>query len=39
MQDHFRFMRDLIALRHQQPALRGESIDVFHVHNGNRMLR
>ena len=38
MQDHFRFVRDLIGLRHQQPALRGESINVFHVHEGNRII-
>jgi 1,4-alpha-glucan branching enzyme len=36
--DHLRFTRELIALRRRQPALRGERINVFHVHNGNRVL-
>jgi 1,4-alpha-glucan branching enzyme len=38
MGDHLRFTRELIALRRRQPALRGEHINVFHVHNGNRVL-
>jgi 1,4-alpha-glucan branching enzyme len=38
MQDHLRFYRELIALRRHQPALRGEAINVFHVHNGNRVI-
>ena len=37
MVDHLRFTQDLIRLRHHQPALRGESINVFHVHNLNRV--
>jgi len=38
MQDHLRFCRELIALRTQQPALRGEAINVFHVHDLNRVI-
>ena len=38
MQDHLRFCRELIALRQRQPALRGEAINVFHVHNANRVI-
>jgi 1,4-alpha-glucan branching enzyme len=38
MSDHHRFTRDLIWLRRQQPALRGEGINVFHVHNDNRII-
>jgi len=38
MADHLRFTRELIALRHNQPALRGEPLNVFHVHNDNRVL-
>lgn len=38
MQDHLRFVRELIALRFQLPALRGDRINVFHVHNGNRVV-
>src|SRR5205085_1604554 len=38
MIDHLRFTRELAALRRSQPALRGEPINVFHVHNGNRVL-
>jgi 1,4-alpha-glucan branching enzyme len=38
MQDHLRFTRELIGLRRRQPALRGEHINVFHVHNDNRVL-
>ncbi len=38
MADHLRFTRDLIALRRRQPALRGETVHVFHVHHGNRIL-
>lgn len=34
---HF-FARDLIWLRRKQPALRGEHINVFHVHNDNRVV-
>jgi len=38
MVDHLRFTQDAIRLRWSQPALRGESIRVFHVHNGNRVV-
>lgn len=38
MQDHLRFTRELIALRGRQPALRAETINVFHVHDGNRVI-
>ena len=38
MVDHLRFTSELIALRRHQPALRGESINVFHRHNGNRVI-
>ncbi len=38
MGDQLRLTRDLIALRFRQPALRGNAIQVFHVHNENRVL-
>jgi 1,4-alpha-glucan branching enzyme len=38
MSDHHRFTRDLIWLRRRHPALRGEGINVFHVHNDNRVI-
>jgi 1,4-alpha-glucan branching enzyme len=38
MQDHLRFMRELIALRGSFRALRSDSINVFHVHDDNRVL-
>ena len=38
MQDHLRFTRELIALRRNFRALRSDSINVFHVHDGNRVL-
>jgi 1,4-alpha-glucan branching enzyme len=38
MQDHLRFTRELIWLRLHQPALRADAINVFHVHNDNRVL-
>jgi len=38
MSDHHRFTRDLIWLRRKHPALRGETIHVFHVHNDNRVI-
>jgi 1,4-alpha-glucan branching enzyme len=38
MADHLRFTQDLAWLRRRQPALRGEPIHVFHVHNDNRVL-
>ena len=38
MSDHHRFTRDLIWLRRKHSALRGEAINVFHVHNDNRVI-
>jgi 1,4-alpha-glucan branching enzyme len=38
MSDHLRFTRELIALRRRLPALRRGQINVFHVHNGNRVI-
>ena len=38
MSDCHRFTRDLIWLRRKHPALRGETINVFHVHNDNRVI-
>jgi 1,4-alpha-glucan branching enzyme len=38
MRDHLRFTQDLVRLRRAQPALRGEPINVFHVHNDNRVI-
>ncbi len=38
MRDHLRFTRDLVRLRRAQPALRGEPINVFHVHGDNRVI-
>jgi 1,4-alpha-glucan branching enzyme len=38
MGDHLRFVQDLCALRRRQPALSGPAINVFHVHDGNRVL-
>ncbi len=38
MVNHLRFTSDLIALRRRQPALRGEGLNVFHVHNQNRIV-
>lgn len=38
MRDHLRFARDLIALRSRLPALCGDRINVFHMHNDNRVL-
>jgi 1,4-alpha-glucan branching enzyme len=38
MIDHLCFTRDLIALRRRQPAFTGENINVFNVHNGNRII-
>ena len=37
-QDHLRFCRELIALRNREPALRGDPVNVFHVHDGNRVI-
>ena len=38
MVDHLRFTQDVIRLRWRQPALRGESVNAFHVHNANRII-
>jgi 1,4-alpha-glucan branching enzyme len=38
MSDHLRFTRELIALRRRLPALRRGQINIFHVHNGNRVI-
>ncbi|HET7343786.1 MAG TPA: alpha amylase C-terminal domain-containing protein [Methylomirabilota bacterium] len=38
MRDHLRFTQDAVRLRRAQPALRGEPINVFHVHDANRVL-
>lgn len=38
MVDHLRFTQDVIRLRWLQPALRGDGIRVFHVHNDNRVI-
>jgi 1,4-alpha-glucan branching enzyme len=36
--DFLRFMRELIGLRRQHPALRGEGCAINHVHDQNRVL-
>lgn len=38
MSDHLRFTQELIRLRWMQPALRSDSINVFHVNNQNRVI-
>lgn len=38
MQDFFKYSCDLVSLRRRHPALRGETINVFHVHEDNRIL-
>jgi 1,4-alpha-glucan branching enzyme len=38
MGDFLRFTRDLIAVRRNHPALRGEGCAVIHVHDDNRVL-
>lgn len=38
MADQHRFTRDLMWLRRNLPGLRGEGLNVFHVHNDNRVL-
>ena len=38
MSDHHRFTRELIALRRSQPALQGDRVNPYHVHNENRVL-
>jgi 1,4-alpha-glucan branching enzyme len=36
--DHLRFTQDLLRLRWNQPALRGDNVNAFHVHNQNRVI-
>jgi 1,4-alpha-glucan branching enzyme len=36
--DHLRFTQDLTRLRWNQPALRGDNVNPFHVHNQNRVI-
>ena len=38
MSDQHRFTRDLMWLRRKYPGLRGEGLNVFHVHNDNRVI-
>ena len=38
MNNHLRFTQDLIRLRWQQPALRGDNVNAFHVDNQNRVI-
>jgi 1,4-alpha-glucan branching enzyme len=38
MVDFLRFTQELIALRRRLPGLRGGGLNVFHVHNDNRVL-
>jgi len=38
MADHLRFTSELVALRRHHPALRGEMVHVFHVHDSNRVI-
>jgi 1,4-alpha-glucan branching enzyme len=38
MRDFQRFTRELIAVRRSQPALRSEPVNVYHVHNDNRVM-
>ncbi|MDZ4262503.1 MAG: alpha-amylase family glycosyl hydrolase [Pseudomonadota bacterium] len=38
MANHLRFTQELLKLRSEQPALRGEAINVFHVHESNRVI-
>jgi 1,4-alpha-glucan branching enzyme len=38
MADHHHFTKDAIQLRWTQPALRGENVNAFHVHNQNRVI-
>ena len=38
MSDQHRFTRELMWLRRKHPALRGDGLNVFHVHNDNRVL-
>jgi 1,4-alpha-glucan branching enzyme len=38
MVDHLRFTQELIRVRWNLPALRGENVNAFHVHDQNRVL-
>jgi 1,4-alpha-glucan branching enzyme len=38
MRDHLRFTRDLIHLRHDLPALRGDNVHAFHCSDADRVL-
>lgn len=38
MLDHLRFTRELLRVRREQPALRGDGFRVVHVHDANRVL-
>lgn len=38
MADQHRFTRELMWLRRKHPALRGDGLNVFHVHNDNRVI-
>ena len=38
MVDHLRFTQDLIRLRWNQPALRGDNVNPFHVSDSNRVI-
>jgi 1,4-alpha-glucan branching enzyme len=38
MKDYFQFMKELVWLRRRHPALCSESINVFHVHEDNRII-
>jgi 1,4-alpha-glucan branching enzyme len=38
MVNHLRFTQDLIRLRWNQAALRGDNVNAFHVHNQNRVI-
>lgn len=38
MKDYFQFMKELVWLRRRHPALRGESINVFYVHEFDRII-
>ncbi|HYA16516.1 MAG TPA: alpha amylase C-terminal domain-containing protein, partial [Bryobacteraceae bacterium] len=38
MQNHLKFMQDLIRVRWNQAALRGDRVNPFHVHDQNRVI-
>jgi 1,4-alpha-glucan branching enzyme len=38
MVNHLRFTQDLIRLRWRQPAMRGDNVRAFHVHDANRVI-